>query len=215
MMVKKPLVTPKQAEMIDKLKDTYTFGEIMQVYFDKEDRWVGDVAVLNDMHEKDYVIAFLYGYEVRGPKFTVGDYVKGGKNVYEGSVLQVTKVEDDEREVMYWLKRLDGDTAIVKLEERYLMKADEEDIAAEKEKLWWKEHDRSPWELRNGDVLRKEKGTGVRIVEDVDEKGVWFYGFIAPFPISVIKSSYRVVCFAEDRLDFGFKVESSNYWVWT
>src|SRR5690625_2414408 len=144
----------------------------------------------------DVLIRALYvGYEVV-PEFKENDWVirtsDAGRGHEKGKVFRIVERissqnihgDDEESHVSTSLKH-----------------ATDEEIATEKQRRFWNGNDRDVWELRKGDVLESQKnGKLVTVLNESNSLGGCLRG-LGHIRISDLKSSFKVVCFAEDRKD--------------
>ena len=145
------------------------------------------------------VKALYIGYEVE-PEFKKGDYV-------------MVKWKNREKEEFYRVVSIDpwGSIHIETLDgspnssgHENTRHATPEEIAAEKERRWWKKHGRDVWELRKGDVLydsiEEEALVFEKYDQDLDDEVAHFTNGLWE-PMRNVKRRLRVVSFAEQRLD--------------
>ena len=141
------------------------------------------------------VKALYIGYEVE-PEFSIGDWVvyKHNNTIWEiiGELYG--------GKVHYDIAR--GEKYKGSVHKDHIRLATPEEIKQEKERRWWAKHGRDVWELRPGDLLVSD----IRVFEEVQKvknDGVAFaYGnYVAT---DRLKLYYKVVCFAENRLDGDF-----------
>ncbi|MDC3414287.1 hypothetical protein [Terrihalobacillus insolitus] len=139
---------------------------------------------------QEFCNALIYGYEVE-PKFKSGDWVvhEFGKGIY-----QIV----DGKPLIECDFVLDNGNSVLR---DYLRHAKKEEIKKEKERRWWSKHNRKPWDLRKGDVIKEEEG--LCEVIHVDGKRVTVDSLCEEDVIGLyyIKGNFKVVCFAENRLD--------------
>lgn len=179
--MEKIILTKKQANVIESFKDGFD-------------------NIMNGLTYDDFIKAVKDGYEVE-PEFKVGDWVvhKNGNpfNTYlKPLAVKITSVKKDN---VYY-----AEDCNVTYSER-IRHATPSEIAKEKERRFFAEHGREPWELKKNDILndRRENCT-VTIAKVIDKEvmtvlftnGDWeFYNNI------VEDSDWRVACFADKRLD--------------
>lgn len=197
-------LTRKQAAVIEELKTKFSNEQIVannvkyRIAEINHDHLHHELVKLN----LDILIKALYiGYEVE-EEFKVGDWA-----VYDNKIIgKVKKIADDLITIDVELEYLrdNGETAYVNTFARYFRHATPEEVAEEKERRWWKKHNRMPWELKVGDVLIYEDSLSdlpevIEIVEVADDRVYFNDGDIEY--MSDINLGYKVVCFAENRLD--------------
>ena len=149
---------------------------------------------LNELSLEQIMRAKYVGYEIC-PEYKVGEW-------------KVVKYSNEIGQVVEHFKekqRVELDCNYFTYKEVDLRSATLEEIAEEKERRWWAEHNRDVWELRFDDVLiHEEKQELIRVV-DVQFTGAVIVfinnGYRESLNISYIKQLYSVVCFAEDRKD--------------
>ncbi len=156
---------------------------------------------IDDIPIDDVVKAIVYGYEVE-PEFKVGDWVVT-KSGHIGEIEFINKVEgwvnigdiNDTKERGVCLAKTFNLNEI----ERHLTPSE---IAEEKERRWWVEHDRKPWELRERDILTFKESDTTFNVTKVDGHIIMLEGRgFVKYDIKQIKKTFTVACFAENRLD--------------
>lgn len=166
-------------------------------------KWEGDNwKYMNELSVDDVVRALYIGYEVK-PEFKVGDWVRvSWSNTYPG-IYKVTKtgvrsVAGNENGIeIDWANNSRPSLDIVGY-------ATPEEIAKEKERRWWKSHNRDVWEIREDDTL--EYLGDLYIVDSFDSERVGLKSGIErktnyAEPFHFVKKHFRIVCFAEDRKD--------------
>lgn len=186
----KVVITKEQADEIKRLLqrgETRKSIVLIKVY-----DWFHKSLIVNSM-DLDLLICALYiGYEVE-PEFKSGDWVfnKKSKRIAKISLFGVdeagARVDDFESDTVYQVDEI--------------RHATQEEIEQEKERRWWKKHGRKPWEIREDDVL-KYLGD-LYIVDWFDSENVSFdegpMEYMESF--NYVKENFRVLCFAEKRLD--------------
>src|SRR5699024_4012159 len=181
MKMQKHKVTQEQAEIIKNIENPDYVIDIHAF------RKRPDIAIA-DMKVSDLAKAFYVGYEVIR-EYKKEDWLVDGS----GNVVKVTElaekgiVTDRGNHSLGLGSRSDGD--------RNLRYATAMELAEETERRWWKRHGRTPWELKEGDLLMSLDD--VHEVESPTSYGVWFKGFTSGLAYRVIKENYKVVCFKE------------------
>ena len=144
--------------------------------------------------------ALVLGYEVE-PEFKVGDkvifkYMK--KICIFGEI-----VELNQKLGVLYAKVNDPEYPVPQeVQASSLKHATPEEIEIEKERRFWLRNGRAVWELRKNDVLIAEDGEYVVVVEMVLANGnVIFVGGVVPTQADDVREGYKVLCFAENRLD--------------
>lgn len=133
--------------------------------------------------------AYINGYEVE-PEFKVGDWI------YNTKAKRVAQIDhrfgngdelwvDDEEFNFYHLN-----------DSRH---ATPEEIKQEKERRFFNEHGRKPWELKVGDVLVKKMDNFPLVVTEVNAEEITLN--LLTCTRSEVKKCCKVLCFADDRLD--------------
>ena len=205
-MSEKVFLTQEQADAIEDLLKDRTAESIVKekanpllgggVYIDKSNH------IIFTETELDTLIRALYiGYEVE-PVFNVGDWVvhEFGSKTYkiaEGKPL----IECD--------YVLDNGNSVLK---DYLRHATPSEIAEEKQRRWWKSHNRDVWELKINDMIYS------KVTKTYDEVVFVFrsgsvnlrgttpndfsqYGVNTVPKEELNNHNFKVICFAEDRKD--------------
>lgn len=126
--------------------------------------------------------SLTYGYEVE-PQFKVGDWIHCNVNKF----IDIIK---NEHQLEY----------VQSFSEEYRHATDEE-IAEEKQRRWWKKHDREVWGLRKHDVLTHKHFGGNYVVFFTFNEIVDFYDKEESKTLEEIKKDFKVKYFAEDRKD--------------
>src|SRR5690625_4957584 len=201
--MEKVKLTQEQANIISSI-GLDELGE----WFYKDERTNTDMyAALKDFTMEEIAKAKIEGYEVE-PEFKVGDWVITGAfgESHRGRALKIRRISKnykitgisycyfentDELHYNCYLEDIDR-------------QATPEEIAKEKQRIWWAKHDRGVWELREGDALKADDGDYlVEVCEVFDSCNVRLTGGITHVKVSELKEGYRVICFAEDRKDLG------------
>src|SRR5699024_4189942 len=137
-----------------------------------------------------------------------GDWV-----VWEDKTIgKVKKIVDDVITIDVELGYLkdNGKIAYANTLTRYFRHATPEEIAKEKERRWWANHDRNLWELKEGDILiskKKPHSCIVKFVEATDENatllvdGIQDEFYEGSETLEYMREEYKVFCFVEDRKD--------------
>lgn len=147
---------------------------------------------LVDLSTSKLARALYSGYEVEA-EFKVGDWVITGRGLL-GKYLEKTSE-------VYRFNLIGGHHAT----SDNIRHATPEEVAKEKERIWWKKHGREPWELKEDDVL--EYLGDLLIVDSFDSEDICFRSnknctknhYMENF--DYVQKHFRVVCFAEDRKD--------------
>ncbi|WP_272032934.1 hypothetical protein [Oceanobacillus kimchii] len=127
--------------------------------------------------------ALHHGYEIE-PEFKKGDYVMvKWKNRQKEEFYQVVSIDPWGS---FQIETLDGSPNSSGHENT--RHATPEEIKKEKERRWWAKHGREVKEVRNGDIIYSYS-TGVTFVRNENNRHVTNF------------DGFRVVCFAENRLD--------------
>lgn len=174
--MEKVKITHEQADAIEKIKS----GALMDVPLD------------------NLIKAMIIGYEIE-PEFKVGDWVVT-KDGYIGEIEYINEV-DKWANIGYSKDTKERGVCLAKTFklndiERH---ATIEETEQEKERRFWVRHNRDVWELRQGDVLSKKRGSYT--VWEIHEDRVIFNEFGITKTWEELKSEFKVTCFAENRLD--------------
>lgn len=191
--MKKVILTKEQANAIEEIKKGdeggITYGNIKTLF---HKQWTHPpFNSLNTLNTKEFLDALYIGYEVK-PEFKVGDWVY---HQSDGIVSQITRVNFNK--LVPDAINTDGHKGWISCED--IRHATSEEIKQEKERRWWEKHGREVWELKDGDVLiSKNTGKLYEVVRDFSDiirlnTSIYF--------IDAIKQEFKVVCFAEQRLD--------------
>ena len=190
-------LTRPQAAAIERIK-----SNSVQFNIEKhESKSWRDLSGLNDLSTEELALALFIGYEIK-EEFKVGDWV-----IHDiKKIGKVKKINDDviTIDVELGYTRNNGELAYVNTLARYFRHATPEEIAEEKERRWWTKHSRKPWELKVGDVLIYEDSLLdlpeiIEIVK-VEDDTIYFSDGDLEY-MSDINFGYKVICFAENRLD--------------
>lgn len=173
-MTEKVVLTKEQAKAIEKFQKT-----------------VHELGISLD----ELKVIFESGYEVK-PEFKVGDWF-----VYIGKDSEfaddIKKGFTGQVESVHYGFITDGYHRFYNSEIRH---ATPEEIAEEKERRWWAEHGRKPWELKKGDVIIGHYTKYIHVIsKDSDESGYYIEGYHCD--VKEIKHNFKVLTFAENRLD--------------
>lgn len=186
--MEKVKVTKEQAEAIERWADKIQLVKAKLFGFlnHGEDESIAEMTV-------DELIKALYiGYEVE-PEFKVGDWVVNAN----GTIGKITNINEFGEFEGFWEK-----TEMLCEKDNFVRHATPEEIAAEKERRWWAKHGRDVWELRPGDLLVSD----IRVFKEVREVNNDSVTFVYENYVAMdrLKLYYKVVCFAENRLDGDF-----------
>ena len=135
----------------------------------------------------DELIRALYiGYEV-DPEFKIGDWV-----IHKPS-REIGKVRYVGSHSLTLENNSGGGSG-------HFRHATPEEIAEEKERIWWNKHGRDVWELRERDFLVNKDGIAWEVTS-VNPKEDYCSIDYTRFNYEEIMRAFRVLCFAENRLD--------------
>src|SRR5690625_4019673 len=183
--MEKVKLTQEQADAIERLLEKGSRDEILDTHFNIDSWQYPENRCLNGMEASHLARALYIGYEVE-PKFKVRDWV------YNKNADVFLQIDDKDMATRY-----SEFPSIYR-------HATPEEIAKEKQRIWWAKHDRGVWELREGDALKADDGDYlVEVCEVFDSCNVRLTGGVVHVKISELKEGYRVICFAEDRKDLG------------
>jgi hypothetical protein len=137
----------------------------------------------------------LYGYEVE-PEYKVGGWVVL-EDGYIGEIEFINEIEEwanigDSKDTKERGVCLAKTYDLVDIERH----ATPSEIAEEKERRFWSEHGREPWQLKQGDILTKTIDGFPVIVSPHNED------YLNDFDIGGLRKQYRVACFVDDREDW-------------
>lgn len=192
--MEKVKVTREIADAIERGIKIYSKSRIMNDH--EPDGWLGNLTDLNGLTKDEMARSLYIGYEVE-PEYKENDWLN--YLTIHGD-LKTDKVID-----------VSDDRVLMELSNSWVhfnnvkSHATPSEIAKEKERRFFAEHGREPWELKKNDILndRRENCT-VTIAKVIDKEvmtvlftnGDWeFYNNI------VEDSDWRVACFADKRLD--------------
>ena len=184
----KVILTQEQADAVKKLKESIKANH--EKFRDNHQCNLADWEyVLLDIPTEKYLNAIFEGYEV-APTFKIGDWAT---------------------------HKLTGDVGVIKLVNSESIRCENgmggwindfrhaipEEIAEEKERRFFAKHGRKPWELRTNDVLvnNANKKDIFSMVSVNKEKGKYYDSTHTYYTLEDLKNSYKVLCFAEQRLD--------------
>lgn len=183
--MEKVKVTKEQAEAIERWADKIQLVKAKLCGFLNH----GEDESIAEMTDDELIEALYIGYEVE-PEFKVGDWVI----LQNGKIGKIEWINYSKNLVSIY----DCEVGVVCIDdiERH---ATPEEIAAEKERRWWAKHGRDVWELRPGDLLVSD----IRVFKEVREVNNDSVTFVYENYVSMdrLKLYYKVVCFAEDRID--------------
>ena len=214
-MTQKVVLTQEQADAVESAKKRYGKDQFLyefsrMLHEISPLQFTGSLGPINDLALHRVAKALYIGYEVES-ELEVGDWVIDEE--FDGLIGKITKIEDK----VVWAS-WGGDD-----EEKYIIKSElrhatPEEIAKEKERIWWSEHGRDVWELK---VLDKIRLSNVEYeVIEVCRKGVYKVRTNESVPFDTIyvtndqskvggkdeielieENDSKVVCFREDRKD--------------
>ena len=182
----KVILTQEQADAVKKLKESIKANH--EKFRDNHQCNLADWEyVLLDIPTEKYLNAIFEGYEV-APTFKIGDWAT---------------------------HKLTGDVGVIKLVNSESIRCENgmggwindfrhaipEEIAEEKERRWWAKHGREPWELRTDDVLTRNDDGFPWFVDGKRDTLPGYYLNGESFNLQDIIDRYRVMVFAENRLD--------------
>lgn len=193
--MEKVKLTQEQADAIKKLKAEASNKEIIYmntspfggIHLDK------DKQTIFEMDLDELIRALYIGYEVES-EFKVGDWVVTSD--FLEPIRKVKEVND---------RLLVDNTGIVWRDFGEIRHATPEEIAKEKERRWWKKHNREVWELKDYDLL---KGLSTGLIYQVFIYGDDLYVAtretfenVEQDDIAALKQMFEIACFSEDRKD--------------
>src|SRR5690625_4301046 len=190
--MKKVVLTQEQANAIEAFRILEQNNkQILKYNFHKLPEIDKDTFAepINEMDFDTLVKALYIGYEVE-PEFKVGDWV------FNNGTDRTFQLNESTVNALNEYKNME-----------HIRHATDEEIAQEKERRWWKKHNRDVWELKEGDVLDLN-GHTFHIVDQVDDdKTYWLVSKDGPGTATqeILKNEdtwdWRVVYFSEDRKD--------------
>lgn len=188
--MEKVKITKEQAEAIERGIKIYGKDRVMNDH-EPDGVWVGNLVKLNGLTKSEIAKSLYIGYEIE-PEFNVevGDWIK---DTSTGALVEIIN-QQHRNNIM---------------DERYTTKrhATPEEIEQEKERRFWANHGRKPWELKMGDTLINKNdrySCDVKFVEGSDPTGTLLVNGRKDEFIELIedlKKEYIVFCFEKDRLD--------------
>lgn len=197
--MEKVKVTQEQAESIERHKEEITKRhEQLKDNPMYVDEWA---KPLLKMSTNDYVNAIHVGYEVV-PDYKIGDYVvvHGYAKEYNGKVLEITNIIK-EREDFIYFEPSENHNDNFSLQGCDVRHATPAEIDKEKERIFFEENDRLPWELKINDVLINRHTERPAVVTHAEEGCVKLDIHSKIMNIDDLKLNNKVLCFAEDRKD--------------
>lgn len=150
-------------------------------------RRTGTYENLYKLTPEQFALLLCDWYEVE-PEFKEGDWIH---NNVTGRVAKMDDRGYDEE--VAWV---DDDKVNFFTEFRH---ATPEEIAEEKERRFFNEHGRKPWELKVGDVLVKKMDNFPLVVTEVNAEEITLN--LLTCTRSEVKKRCKVLCFVDDRLD--------------
>ena len=203
-MTQKVVLTQEQADAVESAKKRYGKDQFLyefsrMLHEISPLQFTGSLGPINDLALHRVAKALYIGYEVE-PSIKIGDFVDIGLFGIS-KIAEVTGVKGNA-------------IAINGSEEYHEFKINrvltDEEKQEEKQRRWWAEHGRKVWELREGDCLisKYDKHTcQVKFVEASDEDSVLLADGISDeyyegeHDLQILRDSYKVFCFVEDRKD--------------
>lgn len=182
----KVILTQEQADAVKKLKESIKVNH--EKFRSNHQCNLADWEyVLLDIPTEKYLNAIFEGYEV-APTFKIGDWathkLTGDIGIVDWANSESVYTDND---MVGRMKDFRHSTP--------------EEITEEEDRRLFARHGRGVWELRKNDILYNP-WLGIRTVFHIRENGkVSFSEGHKEYEIDEIKESYRVACFAEDRLD--------------
>lgn len=196
-MTEKIKLTAEQAKAIEILLRTRSKENILNLHASSIP-WDGNNAdYLNKLSQADLAKSLLIGYEVE-MNYKVGDWVRYWRKDRLTRFGKLTYINYEKG-----LAQFDNCTITKKIED-ITRHATPEEVEIEKERRWWKSHDREVWELKQGDILM---ATRRRLYEvTATPKSHRFNSYTGndnyDFDIEECKrDNWEVVCFRDDRKD--------------
>lgn len=196
--MEKVKVTQEQAKAIEINREVDSNGEILNDYFEEWPVGHWSRAVIKRMDIDVLVKALYIGYEVE-EEFKKFDWVTfDGKHT--GIIIDI-----DEFDNMYKtdIRNENGVKQMFPFGTDRLRHATPSEIAEEKERRKWKKHGRDVWELTRRDVLFNKNTDHIYEIMEISPSGngISFHGDVTYREMEVVKENYKVICFAENRLD--------------
>ena len=183
--MEKVKITREQAEAIEKIKDI-DYAINIHSFKKRPD------SPLVDMSTARLARALFVGYEVE-PEFEIGDFIEI-ELFGRGVVVEITGINNADGRI-----RINGSSEFN--EYNVIRKLTDEEIKQEKERRWWASHNRDVWELREGDMLIDNFGNVHEVTQVPDDFGNRYYLDYVSSNFVEIKQKYKVLIFAENRLD--------------
>lgn len=185
--MRKVKLTQEQAKLIDEIKDIDYAINIHGLNRRPD-------SPLQKLSTAEIARALYIGYEVE-PEYSVGDWVRVNWSD-RTTINRITDIYSD-------LVKVDGEQSNKTPNIKIIEVATVEEVSEEKERRWWKKHNRDVWEIREDDTLTY---AGVPYVVD------WFNSEVVRFKsgrsnagfcetFDYVKERFEVFCFAEDRKD--------------
>src|SRR5699024_348071 len=194
MKMEKVKLTQEQAWMIENHRGA--FESLMRKHHMKN-----CPTYIDELTTQQVVDAYFGGYEVE-ETFKVRDWVV---HIPTGIIGEISHVNDN------WISFFHSDEQkAVNISGNDLRHATPEEIAEEKQRRWWANHDRNLWELKEGDILiskKKPHSCIVKFVEATDENatllvdGIQDEFYEGSETLEYMREEYKVFCFVEDRKD--------------
>lgn len=200
--MEKVKVTQEQADAIEKIKKYETTpAKYANVKTQLEKNWRSHpYENLNKLEIYEFLDALYIGYEVE-PEYKAWDWITYDKDKYGNRNKQIVQIEEIKYS-NYWEERCacwDGGNSSLPLSE--IKHATSEEIAEEKERIFFARHGRESWELKIGDILiNLDTGFPAVVTNDqtnngnLNLNGVFYHK-------QTIKDNYRVASFVDGRLD--------------
>ncbi|MCF3942188.1 hypothetical protein [Oceanobacillus alkalisoli] len=184
--MKKVILTKEQADAIEDRVAEIGKSILMNNHSSSEEKWIGKYESLNKLTPDEMAKALYIGYEIE-ETFEVGDWIK---DTSTGAVIEIIN-KQHRNNIM---------------DNRYTTRrrATPSEIAEEKERRWWKKHNRDVWELKRDDLLKNRHNLEIYRTKSIDSDGYYELrrdGVSYFHQIKDIREHFCVTCFAENRLD--------------
>lgn len=194
-LLKKIKITREQEDAIKQAR-SLDFEDILRMRKTKNAPFV--YRSLDDLSVNELGLVFfnLGSYEVINE-------LKEGDTLYYPEVCKLGKVQGD---YVHWDDNVknDLDYSLSLLESGDIRFATPNDIERSKEKRFWIEHGREPWELKQGDIIMGERRQFYEVTGTPMSNGSFYYTGNDNYDFDIAECrdrNWEVVCFEEDRLD--------------